>query len=337
MGSRSTLENITFVFAVLVLGLLVAGSQSCDELREDFEIGAQANVSDSPSDDDDDSASASGDDDDDSASASGDDDDDSASASGDDDDDSASASGDDDDDNDSSPSPSASETASPSTSSLLIGAMSEIAKTTNSESNDPLVSNIGAETQSGVSRGQKGNWLGGAFSNRDAEDGLSGVDADTDGDGFADWQEQELGSDPRDRNSFTTPVTVLRDLLVRNNDSDGDGLTDGDDLNAQRADSDGDKKLDGCETRSGSDPSNPSSQPQGDFDNDGLSFDLESRVGSNSRNPDTDGDGLSDCLEVSLGSGLLDMDSDNDGIFDGTEVKLQSDPLAAEPLRHSAR
>lgn len=210
---------------------------------------------------------------------------------------------------------------------MIIGALSEIAKI--SENEDKKKSQASSSNKSHSTQGEPTNWLGRAF---DEVDAMGRQDLDIDGDGFADWQEKLLGTDPSDKNSFSAPRTVLRDLLTRSGDSDADGLKDSDDPNAESADSDADGALDGCEIHSGSDPSQRASVPNGDFDADGLSFKAESAIGANPRNPDSDGDGLSDCLELALGTGILDMDSDNDGIFDGTEVRLQSDPTHPENI-----
>jgi len=58
-----------------------------------------------------------------------------------------------------------------------------------------------------------------------------------------------------------------------------------------------------------------------DTDNDGLSDDVETAIGTNPTAADSDGDGLSDGIEVlRLGTDPLLADSDNDGIRDNVEV-----------------
>lgn len=92
-----------------------------------------------------------------------------------------------------------------------------------------------------------------------------------------------------------------------NPDSDGDGISDGD------------------EVTFGSGPCAL------DTDDDGLSDDLELFYGTDPNNPDTDGDGLSDGAEVdaAMGSGCpdpLNPDSDGDGLLDGEEISLGTSP-----------
>ncbi|MCV2363189.1 Ig-like domain-containing protein [Paucibacter sp. DJ1R-11] len=100
--------------------------------------------------------------------------------------------------------------------------------------------------------------------------------ADSDGDGIPDDEELRLGMDPNN------PADALLDLDhdglnaleefragtdPRNPDSDGDGISDGDELKCTRgfctnplvADSDGDGVRDGVELATGSDPTNPAS------------------------------------------------------------------------------
>ena len=85
-------------------------------------------------------------------------------------------------------------------------------------------------------------------------------------------------------------------------DSDGDGLTDSE------------------EVEFGSDPN------RADSDDDGLDDGLEAFRGSDPRRDDTDGDRLDDLQEYSRGTDPNDSDSDDDGLTDGHEVFLGSDP-----------
>jgi len=69
---------------------------------------------------------------------------------------------------------------------------------------------------------------------------------------------------------------------------------------------------------------------RGDPDGDGLPTEVEWRLGTSPRDPDSDGDGLSDGDEVDLGCDPLDSDSDEDGLMDGAEVELGTGPLVSD-------
>lgn len=153
----------------------------------------------------------------------------------------------------------------------------------------------------------------------DGLDALAWVElpVDTDSDGLTDLEEVMRGTDPR------------------NNDSDGDGL------------------LDGFEVDNGLDPLDPVDGAS-DVDGDGLTNLEEQAAGTDPNNSDTDGDGLSDGDEVNVfgtsptltdsdndtlndsdelnvyGTDPLSADSDGDGTPDGVEISLGSDPL--DPL-----
>lgn len=104
-------------------------------------------------------------------------------------------------------------------------------------------------------------------------------------------------------------------------DSDGDGLSDYDEVEQHKtdpydADTDDDGLLDGAEVNLGTDPFNP------DTDDDGLTDGAEvNATGTDPLNPDTDADDLSDGCEVggSNPTDPLDSDSDDDTLTDGTE------------------
>src|SRR3989344_7073731 len=100
------------------------------------------------------------------------------------------------------------------------------------------------------------------------------------------------------------------------NDSDGDGLTNAQELqqgtDPNNPDTDGDGFSDGEEVEKGTNPLDPDSHPQptlGDSDGDGLSDIEEQQLGTDPNNPDTDGDGFSDGEEVEKGTDPLDSNS----------------------------
>ena len=138
-------------------------------------------------------------------------------------------------------------------------------------------------------------------------------DWDTDGDGLSDGEEAARGTDPYSR------------------DSDWDGLDDGDEIlagtNPLKADTDNDGMMDGWEVAHGFDPSDPSDGPA-DADGDGLVNKDEFYVGTDPRNPDTDGDGRTDGAEVNgtPASDPLNPDSDGDGPSDSEEAALGTSP-----------
>lgn len=138
------------------------------------------------------------------------------------------------------------------------------------------------------------------------------MERDTDGDGLSDYDEIFVHG--------TDPL---------NPDTDGDGLSDGDEVNIHGTDpldpdTDGDGLSDGDEVLIyGTDPLNP------DSDGDGLTDGEEVlEYFTDPLNPDTDGDGLSDGDEVNVhGTDPLHPDTDGDGFTDGQEIEMGTDPL----------
>ena len=140
-------------------------------------------------------------------------------------------------------------------------------------------------------------------------------DADPDHDGLTNREEKQLGTNPKVA------------------DTDGDGLSDGDEVNKYhtnplKADSDGDGLSDGDEVmKYQTDPM------KGDTDGDGLSDgDEVMKYHTDPLKADSDGDGLNDGDEVmKYHTDPLKADTDGDGLNDGDEVmKYHTDPLKAD-------
>jgi hypothetical protein len=141
------------------------------------------------------------------------------------------------------------------------------------------------------------NWLGDAFAKD--EDGSW---RDSDGDGFSDALEEEMGSDPASAGSAPLAILVTR-LTARV----------GPEVLGEDALREGDAIV--------------------DTDMDGVSDETEEQRGTNPRAVDSDGDGLADNKELAIGSNPLQIDSDGDGISDGREFEFGADPTVPEPRR----
>jgi outer membrane protein OmpA-like peptidoglycan-associated protein len=139
--------------------------------------------------------------------------------------------------------------------------------------------------------------------------------ADPDHDGLTNAQEKELGTNKKVA------------------DTDGDGLSDGEEVNTYKTnplkdDSDGDGLKDGDEIKVyRTDPN------KADTDGDGLSdSDEVNKYKTDPNKADTDGDGLSDGDEIlKYKTDPVKGDTDGDGLSDGEEVnKRSTDPLKAD-------
>ncbi|RMG85046.1 MAG: cadherin repeat domain-containing protein, partial [Bacteroidetes bacterium] len=146
-------------------------------------------------------------------------------------------------------------------------------------------------------------------------------------------------------------VTIIND--PNDDDSDNDGLLNGEEINLGtdpfNPDTDGDGILDGDEVDLPSDPLNPCDPNMDagpcDRDNDGLTNDEEIAIGTDPANPDTDGDGLTDFEEYAgtdnlpgtgdetdpldacdpnMSAGTCDIDGD--GLTNDEEASLGTDP-----------
>jgi hypothetical protein len=151
--------------------------------------------------------------------------------------------------------------------------------------------------------------------------------ADCDNDRIQDESEKGLGTlvcgDDTD-NDGLKDGEELYDLHTnpKHFDSDGDGFTDGQEVkihgtNPTLADTDGDGRSDSQEYNEGTDAKVPDAvpaPPRTDSDSDGGYDDEEILIGTDPFNPDTDGDGYDDYEEVvNLGSDPLDPWSPNGG------------------------
>ncbi|RJQ77868.1 MAG: hypothetical protein C4519_12580 [Desulfobacteraceae bacterium] len=193
------------------------------------------------------------------------------------------------------------------------------------------------------------------------------VEGDHDGDGLPIWWERYYGlndQDPSDaaRDDDGDGLEMLAEFRAKSDprvaDSDGDGLSDGDEVSMHgsdptKTDTDGDRIDDGDEVNAYA--TNPTAA---DSDGDGLDDAAEILIHlTNPNRTDSDGDGLDDRWEVAnnldpLGNDAADdrdadglsnaaeysrltdpndADTDDDHLNDGTEVNVfGTDPLAAD-------
>ncbi len=145
------------------------------------------------------------------------------------------------------------------------------------------------------------NWLGEAYSKDD-----DSLWQDSDGDGFSDKLEEELGSDVNSAGAAPRSVLVTRlDARVTNDELASDIL----------------------------EKSEATTEPgvSVDTDRDGVTDEKEAQLGTNPNLSDSDGDGLSDGKEQEISSNPLKIDSDGDGVADGREYDLGADPTIPEP------
>ncbi len=158
--------------------------------------------------------------------------------------------------------------------------------------------------------------------------------ADPDHDGLTNDQEKEFGTDKNNPDTDGDGLSDGEEVMKYKTsptkaDTDGDGLTDGQEVNQYKtdplkADTDGDGLSDGQEvTTTKTDPL------KADTDGDGLSDGQE--VNTTKTDPlkaDTDGDGLNDGQEVNkYKTNPLKVDTDGGSVGDGIEVNRGTNPL----------
>ncbi|MCH6586101.1 MAG: cadherin-like domain-containing protein, partial [Thaumarchaeota archaeon] len=186
------------------------------------------------------------------------------------------------------------------------------------------------------------------------------IEIDSDGDGIFDSEEvvETAGLTPPD-DKFKSPIVegVINKFITdpNNADTDGDTISDPDEINADPqtdptlVDTDGDGFADNDEIANGTDPTDDQSPNPNDFDEDGISNLLEDQIASqfgaafgdrdNKNIPsagDFDGDGIIDSEEVVAGAdGFVtdptDSDTDDDTISDGEEVTAGADGFVTDP------
>lgn len=160
------------------------------------------------------------------------------------------------------------------------------------------------------------------------------ADTNSDGDRLPDFWEIMYGSNSSSIDTDGDGLTDGEEVItyrtnVAANDTDQDDLTDGDEVriygtNPLDKDTDGDRLWDGIEVNeTKTDPLIKDAPP--DFDGDGLLNGEEEVYGTNLSNPDTDGDGLKDGDEIrrygtNATKSDIDADTDNDGLTNVEEV-----------------
>jgi hypothetical protein len=165
---------------------------------------------------------------------------------------------------------------------------------------------------------------------------------DEDSDGLTNLEEFQRSTIPDDNDSDDDGLSDGDEVNTHGTaplkaDSDGDGLSDFEELNTTNTlpldeDSDDDGIPDGFEVlQAFLDPNNPNDAAL-DQDSDTLSNLAEFQTGTTLDDADTDDDGLTDGEEVNTTNTLpLIADSDNDGLSDGDEVNTTNTlPLDAD-------
>ena len=169
--------------------------------------------------------------------------------------------------------------------------------------------------------------------------------ADSDNDGINDYDEISLGLDPsandavadKDGDGLTNFYEYQNGTKINDYDSDGDGLSDGEEVDiyhtdALTADTDGDGVSDGEEVYVHyTDPLAVDTDEDGINDYDEIQFKLNPLLASDALE-DNDGDGVFNEAEINIyHTNPTLKDSDDDGIDDGVEISVYgSNPLKAD-------
>jgi len=140
--------------------------------------------------------------------------------------------------------------------------------------------------------------------------------ADSDGDGLTDAEEIALGTDPN------------------NPDTDGDGFSDGVEVYFAKLGATFNPIGFALPDGGGQDPGCPPALRGVDSDCDGLTDCDEQIIGTNPQLADSDGDGVPDSIEWQLhtqpASQDMDEDPDSDGLVNRQEVRMHMNPLLAD-------
>ncbi|MCW8193449.1 S8 family serine peptidase [Proteobacteria bacterium 005FR1] len=154
---------------------------------------------------------------------------------------------------------------------------------------------------------------------------------DLDGDGLSNRDEFVLGTRPDKQDTDGDNLSDADEVNLHRSDplkpdTDGDGLTDGDEVRVHgtdpaRSDTDDDGINDREEIEFGTDPVDSDSDADGMADGWELDFGLDPLNGADGA-ADTDGDGLSNREEFETGASPLHADTDEDGLRDFDEVNL---------------
>ena len=130
---------------------------------------------------------------------------------------------------------------------------------------------------------------------QETELGTDPANPDTDGDGVIDSVEIASGTDPFTPDAAAPEAPVAEAPVEEAPAAPDPGL-----------DSDGDNLTDAAELEIGTDPANPDSDGDGISDFDEVGFDPATATGTNPALWDSDGDGVSDAAEIAAGTNPLD-------------------------------